>query len=189
MKKKNEKWVELKAWWAGLDNAPNWSARWWHFKEMLRIAVGRSPGETGQAIAGVAVVLGLITLIAGVATVNFTYTATTVARHADRVHSEAQMIRTEYNGKTQAEFYFASKRGTVLAIFEVSTGEIAGIVWRVTEDQGRRWLGDEAYECTTFVSTRKYWNKVIKRDGYLPLASFPSTSDLFFHWVSAQFDM
>jgi hypothetical protein len=112
--------------------------------------------------------------------------------HADAKHLEAPVLRATFQkSSTGAELYFSPSRGTILALF-VAEGakpdEIGGIVWRVTENNGTRWLGEEAYECTAFVSTRAYWNNVIKRDGYAPLVGFPNIEQAYWNWILAQFN-
>ena len=94
----------------------------------------------------------------------------------DTKHLEAINLRTWYRNEMceGTELYFSPSRGTLLVLCGIpESRDWGGIIYRITEDNGNRFLGDEAYECTAFVSSRRYWDKVLVRDGYMPLAMYP----------------
>jgi hypothetical protein len=79
------------------------------------------------------------------------------------------------------ELWFSPSRGTVLILCGIrETTEWGGLVYRVTEDNGQVFLYDQAYECSVFVATRSYWDWVVKRDGYKPLANYPNLERLLY---------
>ena len=201
---KNEKWIEVRAWIRGFRNAPNWSARWWHFKEILWIIIVRSSAkvsakvdQTGQAVTAYALMLTLLALIATASAVQMTQQSVRSVvvqsvrneAHANAKHPEAMALREWFKSTPGVETYWSLSRGTILALFRTEDGRWGGIVWRVTEDNGLRWLGDECYECTTFATSRLYWDGVILDGGYLPLIGFPDLMGLWWNWIRAQFRM
>lgn len=103
----------------------------------------------------------------------------------DAHHPEASSIRTHYRGGVceGLELYFAPVRGTVLVLCGIpGSAEWGGLIYRVTERNGTRLLDGQAYEVTVFAASRRYWTNVVIRDGYLPLAGYPSVSRFFFEW-------
>lgn len=102
--------------------------------------------------------------------------------HANSKHIEAPRVRAAYkNGICEGtEIWFSPKRGTILVLCGIpETKEWGGLIFRVTENNGANWLGEDAYECSVFISRRSYWTRVISRDGYVPLANFPNVERLF----------
>ena len=91
-------------------------------------------------------------------------------------HPEAVTIRTCYReGLCEGvEVYFSPPRGTLLALCGIPDSNLTGgLIWRIAENYGHAFLGDAAYEVTVFAATRPYWQHVLERDGYLPLAMLP----------------
>jgi hypothetical protein len=105
--------------------------------------------------------------------------------HADSKHVAAQTVRAAYREQTceGTEVYYSIVRGTILVLCGIpDSRKTGGIIFRVTENQGTRWLGEDAYECSAFVAERSYWNRVILRDGYVLLATYPNVERLFNEW-------
>jgi len=105
-----------------------------------------------------------------------------VSTHADVKHPEAVFIRTRHRaGMCEGlELWFAPPRGTILVLCGLEgTTEWGGLIYRVTEGNGTILLGEEAYECTVFSASKRYWQAVIARDGYLPLGGFPDVERSF----------
>lgn len=97
-------------------------------------------------------------------------------------HNEASMVRTLHkDGMCEGtELWFSPSRGTLLILCGVpDTRQWGGLVYRVTENYGTILLGEDAYEVTVFVSSREYWDGVLARDGYMPLAIFPDLERKF----------
>jgi hypothetical protein len=66
--------------------------------------------------------------------------------HADSKHIAAPTVRAAYREQTceGTEVYYSIVRGTILVLCGVpNTRKTGGIVFRVTEDQGTRWLGSD----------------------------------------------
>ena len=104
---------------------------------------------------------------------------------AERGHTEAPLIRASYKeGSCDGnEMWFSPTRGTVLILCGMpNSNQWGGIIIRFTENMGQNILWEDAYECSCFVSARGYWNRVIKRDGYIPLANNPSVEKAFRGW-------
>lgn len=102
--------------------------------------------------------------------------------HADTKHPEATLIRARHqSGMCEGlELWFAPARGTILVLCGLEgTTEWGGLIYRVTEGNGTVLLGEDAYECTVFSASRRYWQAVITRDGYLPLGGFPDVERSF----------
>lgn len=114
--------------------------------------------------------------------------------HANRRHDEAPALRAVFRQSPQgSEVYYSPTRGTILALFSIesvdsSPNKMGGIIWRVTENRGNGtvWLAEEAYECSAFIAERQYWNRVVKRDGYFPLVSYPNIQAAYWNWILAQ---
>lgn len=111
--------------------------------------------------------------------------------HADTKHAEDPDLRSMFwsNKDSTVEFYFSVVHGTVLALFPMGDGSsrYGGIIWRVTENMGTIWLGENAYECTAFIGTFRYWQNVLSRDGYMPLIGYPNIASAYFTWIASQF--
>jgi len=186
-----EKLTELLAWIRGFKNAPSLKQRLWHIGQIIRVALTPTPlAETGQTLAGFAVVLVIV--VAGAALV---IQQVTLTSHPTTVHGDsAIMARTAMavnisEEDPKARLYYSLKRGTVLAIVNMGNNDkgipaCAGSVFRITENEGKTSLIEtgEAYECTAFVSSCSYWNGVIKRDRYAPIIQFPDVMDTFLDW-------
>lgn len=107
--------------------------------------------------------------------------------HANSKHVEAPAIRSVYsNGKCEgSEMWFSPKLGTILILCGMpESREWGGLVFRVTENFGENWLGENAYECSAFIAKRSYWSNVIGRDSYLPIANYPNIKRLFDSWYN-----
>jgi len=105
-----------------------------------------------------------------------------VATHTDVKHPEAAFIRARHrSGMCEGlELWFSPPRGTILVLCGLEgTRDYGGLIYRVTANNGETLLGSEAYECTVFSASRKYWQAVITRDGYLPLGGFPDVERSF----------
>ena len=104
---------------------------------------------------------------------------------AERGHIEAPLIRSSYKEDScdGSELWFSPIRGTVLVLCGMpNSNQWGGIIIRFTENMGNNILWEDAYECSCFVSSRKYWNRVITRDGYIPLANKQSIQKAFNGW-------
>ena len=91
-------------------------------------------------------------------------------------HTEAGQLRARYqaDGCEGTEVYFSPPRGTLLILCGIpQSRQWGGLIYRVAENYGHRFLGDGAYEVTVFSASRRYWNQVLIRDDYLALALFP----------------
>jgi len=93
-------------------------------------------------------------------------------RHATRTHTEAPTLRFQHeNGLCQQkEAYVSLRRGTLLVLCQTQDGQWGGIVWKVLEfrnENTQLMAQGDMYECTAFVSSRSYWDRVIARDGYV----------------------
>jgi len=102
-----------------------------------------------------------------------------VSQHAKEKHIEAMDIQQYYSSRVcdAVEVYFSPVRGTMLILCEVQEFEPAmcgGMIYRITEDGGRRFLGSEAYMVTAYPATRPYWDGVIAQDGYQKWAKYVS---------------
>ena len=175
------RWAELRGWWHGLRRAP-WRAWGWHIRSMWRVLTQLQDGQASVRATGVLFLLGAMIVLVVLLMSN--------AQHAlVREHSEAPAIRAAFVERepNAVEFYYSLGRGTVLALFSTEDGQWAGLVHRVTENQGAVWLADEGYECTAFVAERAYWDRVLKRDRYVPLVAYPSIMELYFSWVRGQY--
>jgi len=116
--------------------------------------------------------------------------------HAPARHTEAEQVRVDFATRLKnkdVEFWYSVSRGTVLALFRVDS-KWAGLIHRITENNGEGWLGDtscaggeEPYECTAFIHERAYWDRVIVRDGYVPLDTCPDIAGLYLRWVITQY--
>lgn len=135
--------------------------------------------------------LGLALIVAMFAVV-FIYVLN--QEHANVKHSEAVTIRT--NIRTHfclaERFYYSPIRGTVLVLCQIDTVNWGGIPIRFTEDYGKKYLGEDTYECTAFIGSWKYWDGVIKRDKYLSPDDFIRFADGkvfvdFMKWFEANY--
>lgn len=100
-------------------------------------------------------------------------------------HPEATTIRTYYRTSTceGTEIWFAAPRGTILVLCGIpGSPDWGGMIYRVTTSNGTRLLNSESYEVTVFVASKRYWSNVITRDGYVPLANYPSIHRFFREW-------
>jgi len=91
-------------------------------------------------------------------------------------HTEAGQLRARYqNGACEGtEVYFSPPRGTLLVLCGIpQSRQWGGLIYRIAENYGHEFLGDGSYEVTVFASSRRYWNQVLIRDEYLPLALLP----------------
>lgn len=118
--------------------------------------------------------------------------------HALSRHAEAEQVRADFatrlKTKQNVEFWYSPSRGTVLALFLVVDNQWAGLVHRITENNGEGWIGDtvctgeeEPYECTAFIHDRSYWDRVIRRDRYVPLNTYPDIAGMYLRWVAGQY--
>lgn len=105
--------------------------------------------------------------------------------HANSKHINAPVIRQSYqDGVCEGtEMWFSPSRGTILILCGIpSSNQWGGLIFRVTENNGEKWLGDNAYECSVFASNRGYWTKVIERDNYFPMVMYPDIERMFKGW-------
>lgn len=105
--------------------------------------------------------------------------------HANAKHFEAPAIRDSYrDGMCDGvEMWFSPVRGTILVLCGIPDSKTwGGLVFRVTENNGTQWLGEDAYECSVFAAERSYWRKVIKRDKYFPMFNYPDIKRMFDGW-------
>jgi len=98
--------------------------------------------------------------------------------HATKKHAHARTLRHAHEeGLCRAqEAYVSLRRGTLLVLCEMDPDLWGGLVWKVIETRhGERVLMDEGdmYECTCFAAERAYWERVIRRDGYVPVWDRP----------------
>lgn len=106
-------------------------------------------------------------------------------QHANSRHIEAPLIREHYRNETceATEMWYSIKRGTILILCGLPNSKLwGGLIFRVTENNGQRWLGDNCYEATAFTAKRSYWRRVIKRDKYAPIMNFPNIKRMFREW-------
>ena len=174
---------EFMSWMRGLANAPR---RFWLWHIMSAFRSFLPHGEGGQAVVGMMFLITFSILVVGGITTVYVNT-TRNSDHANDAHSTANLARQNIDvNDVRTSLYFSAKRGTILAIARDSnTNQCAGIIWRVTENNGERWIGDECYECTAMMATCKYWNGVIRRDRYVWLWGYPSIQSAFFEWMIA----
>ena len=172
---------EFMGWVRGLKNAPRrfWL---WHIASAFRSFLPY--GEGGQAVVGMMFLITFSLVVVGGFTTVYVNT-TRNSDHASVSHSTADMARQNIDvNNVRTSLYFSARRGTILAIAkDVDTNQCAGIVWRVTELNGSRWIGTDCYECTAFMAPCKYWNRVIRRDRYIPLWGYPDIKRLFYEWM------
>ena len=98
------------------------------------------------------------------------------ANEAKIKHGEAALVRSTYrNGLCEGvEVYFSPPRGTLLVLCGIPNSNLTGgLIYRVAENYGHIFL-EEGYEVTVFSARQVYWDNVISRDSYLPLALFPN---------------
>lgn len=189
---------EIRSWINSLKHARRWRDRFWHIGRILSLSyhafaqwVGRTltRHQRGQAHAGTLAFFFIFAVIGLLFIRN--------ASHANSKHAEAPQLRAELRTRLERdtndiEFWFSPRQGTVLALMKLGNNEYGGIVHRVTENNGQRWLGDYCYECTAFVGSHSYWygalgrRGVIKRDGYAPLWGTPDVAHQYIQWLRIQ---
>ena len=172
-----DKLVELMAWVRGLRNVRSLRSFVWHLRQIVRIVWWNERGSTAikSALCIPLALGGLVFVVNNIA-------------HGNSRHAEASVVRELFKSHygNDVELYFSIARGTVLSLVRTENEQYSGIVWRVTENAGQRWLDSECYECTAFIRQMYYWRKVIKRDGYVPLAAYPSIQRQYHNWITAQ---
>lgn len=181
---------ELSSWLHSLRYARRWRDRFWHIGRILSIAWHALKERIRHQPSGQARVLTLGVLALGA--IGFLFIAN--ASHANSKHTEAPRLRAELRQRydNDVEFWFSPRQGTVLALMKLGDNEYGGLVHRVTENNGKRWLGRFCYECTAFIGSRNYWyggpgrRGVIKRDGYVPLWSVPDIARQYMQWLRIQ---
>lgn len=104
--------------------------------------------------------------------------------HANGRHLEAELVRATYYQDdlcSGEELWFSPSRGTILALCYIDElSQWGGVILQVTENNGTVLLSPEdAYERSAFSADRKYWNNVLKRDGYMALYLFPDVETLW----------
>lgn len=116
-------------------------------------------------LLGIAVIAGLLCL---------------GAAHADVRHPEAPAIRSKISeGLCSAKHaYFAPPSGRVLFLCQLEDNPRlwGGWIIYVTQDNGSELL-DPIHEATCFVSRKSYWDRMIVRDGYIPIVLYPEVLD------------
>ena len=145
------------------------------------------PRDVKGARKGIAVARAVVNygLILGLALVVFWLGAMLLSVDIDAKHPEAPAVRTFYREGTceGTELWFAPVRGTVLVLCGIPQSPLwGGMIYRVTERNGDRLLNEDAYEATVLCDKRRYWDRVIVRDGYFPLANYPSVARFFREW-------
>ena len=84
-------------------------------------------------------------------------------------HVESDLVMVRYNARMCDTLlaYYSSVRGTLLFLCGLpQTDMYGGLIYRITENNGQRFLGDESYKVSVFVDHKSYWNTVILRDSY-----------------------
>jgi hypothetical protein len=85
------------------------------------------------------------------------------------------------------EVWVSVRRGTVLGLGRLEgSEEWVGAVWRVFEyrDGSTKLIPDgQKYLCTAMVNPRHYWNRIIVRDGYIPLWANKKMFVLLKEWM------
>jgi len=175
------KYHEIRAWICSLRHVPSFRALIWHLRQIVRIVLW---DERGTALIKSALCVPLVLFAA----VGLLLVVNNI-EHANACHLEAEQIRAAFKSRydNDIELYYSVTRGTILALLRIEDNRYGGIVWRVTENLGARWLDSECYECTAFIHSHAYWNRVLKRDRYMPLVAYPSIQQQYHNWILSQF--
>lgn len=107
------------------------------------------------------------------------------ASHANTKHAEAETVRSAYRDGlcVSTEAWYSPTRGSVLVLCQLDAVMYGGMIFRFTENNGQRFLGNDAYEATVFAADRAYWERVRVRDGYWSLGGFAEVEFRFWNWL------
>jgi len=112
-----------------------------------------------------------------------------IGANADKTkHPEAAAIRSRYQGGLceGTEIYFSPPRGTLLILCGLPESNMTGgLIYRISENFGHNLLGPEdSYEVTIYAAKRAYWDNVIVRDEYYPIAMYPDIERKINEWFT-----
>ena len=120
----------------------------------------------------IALTVTLVTMSAATMVVEEQVTTQDPVRlHADLKHTRATELRSLWSdGVCEGhELWYSPRQGKILALCGVPKSSLwSGWFWKVRVE--------DPYELTIFCARRGYWDGIQRRDGYLPIANWPSAN-------------